>query len=99
MKEFGRTEYDQYAYVNIESNSVLRNLFKENFDIHHVIPAIKIETVLTINAANTLINLAEIQEAPGAITSLKYIHENATDTHVLSAGSLFGVTLTGNYSC
>src|SRR3546814_10639606 len=44
MKEFGRTEYDQYAYVNFESNSVLRNLFKENFDIHRVITAIQIET-------------------------------------------------------
>src|SRR3546814_13546155 len=63
MKEFGRTEYDQYAYVHFESNSVLRNLFKENFDIHRVITAIQIETGLTINAANILIILDEIQEA------------------------------------
>src|SRR3546814_417001 len=98
MKEFGRTEYDQYAYVNFESNSVLRNLFKENFDIHRVITAIQIETGLTINAANTLIILDEIQEAPGAITSLKYFHENEPEYHVISAGSLLGVALNGNTS-
>src|SRR5690606_34122326 len=34
-----------------------------------------------------------IQEAPGALTSLKYFYENAPEYHIISAGSLLGVAL------
>ena len=93
MKAFGRGEYAQYAYVNFESNKNLQNIFTEDFDINRLITALQIETGLVINADNTLIILDEIQEAPGALTSLKYFHENAPQYHVVSAGSLLGVAL------
>jgi len=35
----------------------------------------------------------EIQEAKGAITSLKYFNENAPQYHIISAGSVLGVSL------
>jgi len=98
MREFGRTNYLQCAYVNLENNAILRNLFTIDFDIKRILAAVQIETGLFIDAANTLIIFDEIQEAPGALTSLKYFYENAPEYHVIAAGSLLGVALMGGTS-
>jgi len=98
MKEFGRREYQKCAYVNFESNPILRTLFTDNFDIQRILTAIQIETGVTVEPGNTLIILDEIQEASGAITSLKYFQENAPEYHVVSAGSLLGVALNNHTS-
>jgi predicted AAA+ superfamily ATPase len=93
MKEFGKNEYAQTVYVNFESSRLLKTLFADNFDIQRIISALQIESGLQINPENTLIILDEIQEAQGAITSLKYFCENAPLYHVIAAGSLLGVAL------
>ena len=93
MKEFGRTEFAQIAYVDFESSRFLKNLFIEDYNINRIINAIQIETGVQIDPANTLIILDEIQEAEGGITSLKYFYENAPEYHVIAAGSLLGVSL------
>ena len=93
MKEFGRNEFKQTAYVNFESSKSLTTLFADDFDIERIIAAIQIETGVMINAESTLIIFDEIQEAEGAITSLKYFHENAPQYQIISAGSLLGVSL------
>ena len=98
MKEFGRKEYAKCAYVNLETNPALKSLFTENFDIRRILTALQIETGIQIEAENTLIILDEIQEAPGALTSLKYFHENANQYHIIAAGSLLGVALNGKTS-
>jgi uncharacterized protein len=98
MKEFGRTSYQKIAYVNFESNPSLKNMFAENFDIRRILLAIQIETGVVVNAENTFLILDEIQEAPGALTSLKYFQENAPEYHIISAGSLLGVALSGHPS-
>lgn len=98
MKTFGRSEYNQCAYVNFESNKRLQGVFEDDFDIHRIIIALEIETGISINPANTLIILDEIQEAEGALTSLKYFYENAPEYHIISAGSLLGVALTKHNS-
>lgn len=98
MKEFGRNEYEKCAYVNFESNPILRTLFSENYNVNRIITALQIETGVTIEPKNTLLILDEIQEAPGAITALKYFQENAPDYHVMAAGSLLGVALGGKTS-
>jgi len=93
MKELGRTNYKKVAYINFESNANLKNRFTGNFDIQRIILALEIETKITIELDNTLIIFDEIQEAPGALTSLKYFQENAPEYHVIAAGSLLGVAL------
>ena len=50
MKEFGKSNFKQTAYVNFESSNFLKNLFVENFDIKRIISAIGIETGLQITA-------------------------------------------------
>ncbi|HTE23801.1 ATP-binding protein [Flavitalea sp.] len=98
MKEFGRQQYEQVAYVNFESSANLKGLFQDNFDIRRILTALQIETGITIVPATTLLIFDEIQEAPGAISSLKYFQENAPDYHIVTAGSLLGVALNNHQS-
>lgn len=98
MKEFGQQQYEQVAYINFESSASLKSLFNDNFDIRRILTALQIETGVTIIPETTLLIFDEIQEAPGAINSLKYFQENAPEYHILSAGSLLGVVLNNQQS-
>lgn len=93
MKEFGQREYEQVAYINFESSDALKSIFRENFDVTRLITAFQIETGIKIRPEKTLIILDEIQEAERGITSLKYFYENAPEYHIMTAGSLLGITL------
>jgi hypothetical protein len=93
MKEFGRREYEQVAYINFESSDSLKSIFKDDFDINRLITVLQIETGIKIQPDNTLIIFDEIQEAERGITSLKYFYENAPEFHIMAAGSLLGITL------
>lgn len=93
MKTFGEQEYEQCVYINFESNTRLKNIFESDFSISRILLAIEIETGIIVNADTTLIIFDEIQEATGALTSLKYFYENAPEYHIVSAGSLLGVAL------
>lgn len=92
MREFGRREYRQVAYVNMESNPLMRNLFSADFDIPRILLGLQIETGITIDT-DTLLIFDEIQEVPEVITALKYFQENAPEYDILCAGSLLGVAL------
>jgi len=98
MKELGRTSFQKVAYINFESSSALKSLFTNDFDIQRILTAIQIETRTTVDPESTLIILDEIQEAPGALTSLKYFQENAPEYYVIAAGSLLGVALSQHTS-
>ncbi len=93
MKEFGRTCFENVAYVNFDSNARMKNVFDGEIDIPRIIMAISIETGMTIDSQNTLIIFDEIQEVPKALSSLKYFCENAPEYAVVAAGSLLGVAL------
>jgi len=98
IKAFGSSAYQKCAYVNFESDAILKDLFKQDFDIRRIIEAVQIQTGVHIEQDNTLIVLDEIQEAPGGLTSLKYFQENAPEYHVICAGSLLGVALSAHTS-
>lgn len=93
IKEFGRTEYEQTAYINFEGAKTLQTLFALDFYIPRIITALQIEIDMQIHAENTLIVFDEIQEVEGGLTALKYFQENAPEYHVIAAGSLLGVAL------
>jgi len=93
MKEFGKTNYEKYAYINFDNNERMESLFSGNIDIERIITALQIETGVKIEAQNTLIIFDEVQEVPSALTSLKYFCENTPEYHIIAAGSLLGVAL------
>ena len=98
LKEFGKSYYQNIAYVNFETAKSLHRIFETGFDTDKLITALKIETGANIVPADTLIILDEIQECEAALTSLKYFQENANHYHIVAAGSLLGVSLHQNRS-
>ena len=98
MKEFGKTQYKNIAYVNFETALSLHHIFETGFDVAKLIMALKIETGGDIIPGETLIILDEIQACEAAITSLKYFQENANQYHIIAAGSLLGVASNKNRS-
>lgn len=93
MKEFGSRCFENTAYVNFDSDSRMSRIFDEDYDIARIIRMINIETGVRIEPEKTLIIFDEVQEAPKAISSLKYFCENAPEYAVIAAGSLLGVSI------
>lgn len=93
MKEFGRTHYENYAYLNCDDEPMAKNLFAVDYDIKRILLTIQAITHEKIEAGKTLLIIDEIQESPRALHALKYFCENAPEYHVIAAGSLLGVTL------
>lgn len=93
LKTFGEENYTNVAYISFYNNQRAKNIFDNDFDMNRIILSLQLESNVNICPNNTLIILDEIQECPKALESLKYFCENASDYHVVSAGSLLGVAL------
>ena len=98
IREFGRQEYENCVYINFEDANTIKDMFVQDFDIERIIQTLEIYSKQKIFADKTLLVFDEIQEAPRAITSLKYFYENASQYHIIAAGSLLGIGLHENIS-
>ena len=76
IKEFGRRHYKSVAYVNMDNNSAMRELFDTGYDIDVLIAGLQLQTGVTIEPDSTLIVFDEVQENPKALTALKYFDED-----------------------
>ena len=92
MKEFGRLYFKKCAYVYLDKNKPMSEIFEREFDIKRIILALQIQTGLQITPGDTLIILDEIQSCPAAVTALKHFCEEAREYHVIAAGSLLGIS-------
>ena len=94
MKEFGKTHFEQCAYINFDRNQRMEKLFSGDFTVDRIIKGLSIESDVQIKPENTLIILDEIQEVPAALQSLKYFAEdNQHSYYIIAAGSLLGIAL------
>lgn len=93
LKEFGRREFENVAYINCDNNAMVKDLFQSDFNIERIVLTIGAITGVQIQAGKTLIIMDEIQELHRGLTSLKYFCEDAPQYHVVVAGSLLGLTL------
>ncbi len=91
LKEFGRTSYENVAYVNFDLNPTVQSIFDGDLDIARIMTSLQLACRQTITPGKTLIILDEIQEAPRAVTCLKYFCEDAPQYHIAAAGSYLGV--------
>ena len=91
LKEFGRSSFQSVAYVDLLASSRARAVFDGDFDIQRIVTALSVETGTRITAGETLIVLDEVQEAPRALTCLKYFCQDAPEYHVAAAGSYLGI--------
>ena len=93
LKEFGKEEYSNVAYVNCDKEAMAKTLFVEDYDIKRIVMAIAAITGQTIVPGETLIILDEIQEVKRGLSVLKYFCEDAPGYHVAVAGSLLGIAM------
>ncbi len=93
MKEFGRRYFQNIVYINFDNNPRMQQIFEQDYDIRRILLAFQVETGESIRPQETLIILDEVQEAPQAISALKYFCENAPEYPVIAAGSLLGIAL------
>ncbi len=91
--EFGRTNYENVVYFNFETNPRLNETFDENISPGYLIPILSHIARQTIVKEKTLIVFDEVQLCERALTSLKYFCEEASDYHIIVAGSLLGVAV------
>lgn len=98
LNEFGRREYQQLAYVNLDKNAVAREIFRKDYDTRRIILSLSALLHINISPLTTLIVLDEIQESPEALASLKYFCEDSPQYHIVVAGSLLGLSLHSNTS-
>ena len=93
MQEFGRQYYERCAYISMDENERMQEVFREAFDIGRIIEMLEIEVGFKINPEKTLIIFDEVQEIPRALKSLKYFQEYAPQYHIIAAGSFLGIAL------
>ena len=90
LKEFGNAEFDNLAYINCDKATEMQNAFTD-FDTDRLIRFFSVVSNTSIQPGKTLIVLDEIQEVPIGLTALKYFCENASQYHIVVAGSLLGL--------
>lgn len=93
LKEFGKTQFENTTYINLDDNPRMREQFELGYDIPRIISAMQFETGQVVSEGTTLIILDEIQSCPKALTSLKYFCEESSGYAVVAAGSLLGITI------
>lgn len=92
LREFGKNEYTNVAYISCDNVRKLREAFFD-FNPKRLVETFETYTQEEILPGKTLIILDEIQEAPYALTALKYFCEEAPEYHIAVAGSLLGLNL------
>ena len=68
--EFGRLYFKKTAYINMDNNKTMQDIFEHGYNIEHIISAFKIESGINITPNDTLIIIDEIQEVPKALSIL-----------------------------
>jgi predicted AAA+ superfamily ATPase len=92
MKNLGETHFQNYIYVNFEKEPSYQKLFETSLDPKKIVETLSLLHNQKIEEGQTLLIFDEIQEAPNALTSLKYFAEDFPNIHIIAAGSLLGVT-------
>lgn len=95
LKEFGKNEYEKYAYFDFEENPDLDDIFKGRLNPEKLIKNLSLLQGWEIKKQIHLIILDEIQASNNALNALKYFQEKAGEYHIIAAGSLLGVKLSG----
>jgi predicted AAA+ superfamily ATPase len=92
MKNLGAKHFENFIYINFEKDQSLKRLFESDLNVNRIVNTLSTLNNQQIEDGKTLLIFDEIQEAPGALTSLKYFAEDRPSLHVISAGSLLGVS-------
>lgn len=97
LKTFGKDAYERVHYLNFEESPALAKIFDKDFNPSRILQeiAFALDSPPPVPGKDLLI-LDEIQQAPKALTSLKYFAEDMSALSVCGAGSLLGLHLGGS---
>ncbi len=99
LEWFGTTHFENYVYINLETNLSIAEYFKGDISSKKIIQFLEAATGERILPGKTLIFLDEIQSSERALMSLKVFCEESPEYMVVAAGSLLGVAVNReNYS-
>lgn len=87
IEQFG-DEFDNFAMINLEKQQSAIDVFSKDLDVVRIVRDLEFIVNQKIIPGKTLLFIDEIQEAPKAITALRYFYEDMPDLHVIAAGSL-----------
>ena len=98
MKEFASSCYESQIYCNFERQADIKTIFEKTKNPIEIVEYLSIIFHQKIDKEKTVIIFDEIQECPEALVCLKYFAEEASEYHIISAGSLLGTMLADNTS-
>ncbi len=87
VRQFGE-DFENFVEINFEKRDEFVKIFDHDLDPKRVVRDLTVALNTPIKAGKTLLFLDEIQQAPRAITALRYFYEDMPDLHVIAAGSL-----------
>lgn len=93
MEKFASETFDDYVKIDFMFDETMQGLFERDLDPKRVVREISLRTGHTVVPGKTLLIFDEIQEAPRALSALKYFCEQAREYHVIAAGSYMGISL------
>lgn len=94
LLEFGKKYYDNVVYLHFEGNTeILNKIFEPDLNPKRIIEELAAYSRQSIFPHKTLIIFDEIQACEQALTSLKYFCEEASEYHIVAAGSLLGLAI------
>ena len=91
LRKFGEEHFRNVAYFDFENRGDLSKLFW-NLDVHRIVKDLSRRSGMEITE-DTLIVFDEVQACYPALTSLKYFCQDASEYHVVCAGSLLGLAV------
>jgi len=93
MREFGKQNFQYTAEFNFDRQPELKSVFQSSKDPERILKELALYCDVPIEKGKTLLIFDEIQECEEALNSLKYFCENASEYHLIAAGSLLGVAV------
>lgn len=92
IREWGKSTYKNFIELNFLENRDAKKAFRDARSAKEILMRLSAFVDLPAPGSDTLIFLDEIQEAPDAITAIKFLVEDGSYRYILS-GSLLGVDL------
>ncbi len=93
IEKFCKNEYQNYKYVNLLENDIIKNLYESDLDSNEKYLRLKAILKFDLDKEDSILFIDEIQESEKLISELKYFCEKHNNVRIVCAGSLLGVKL------
>ena len=88
IDKFGKENFEDYLYFNLEKNDAIRNIFENTIDEAKILEQLELYIGRKIDLDKTLLFFDEVQVCENFIVSLKYFNESEKPYKIICAGSL-----------